>query len=293
MGPTTTSGLATGDAGMAPPDETLMSAEEQIQFDASVTDILQPPSLEEQFPGYNQPARTGISLQEAISMGLDQRTIEQIRLNEQIAERARLLAESGEFGVVPDEATPQPLEEPLSEESGRVSIGPVGPVEWLGSGTATGAEEPHVLDPELEGEPMADLSGILGTIGRAIGGSLDADPATPGIFGGGLGTSLPDVLGGIGQAIGGSYSQDLPPVTSLPSPNGAAMPTTNRDAAIAAALGVSPNQVAAIKKYCRTRRRRRRMLTKSDIADISTMASLLGKSSEAFKTWLATQRLSR
>ena len=37
---------------------------------------------------------------------------------------------------------------------------------------------------------------------------------------------------------------------------------------------------------CR-RRRRRRMLTKSDIADISTMASILGKNSEAFKTWLA------
>lgn len=37
---------------------------------------------------------------------------------------------------------------------------------------------------------------------------------------------------------------------------------------------------------CR-RRRRRRMLTKSDIADISTMSVLLGRNSEAFKTWLA------
>ena len=38
--------------------------------------------------------------------------------------------------------------------------------------------------------------------------------------------------------------------------------------------------------YPRTRRRKR-MATKSDIADIATMASLLGKNSEAFKTWLA------
>lgn len=62
---------------------------------------------------------------------------------------------------------------------------------------------------------------------------------------------------------------------------------TRRAQAIAAATGQPVEQVAAILAAGRPRRRRRRMLTKSDIADISTMSALLGKNSESFKTWLA------
>jgi len=61
-------------------------------------------------------------------------------------------------------------------------------------------------------------------------------------------------------------------------------------AAIAAATGLGVDLISGILQAGAPKRRRRRLLTKSDIADISTMASLLGKSSEAFKTWLAVSR---
>jgi len=59
---------------------------------------------------------------------------------------------------------------------------------------------------------------------------------------------------------------------------------------IAAALGLSVDVVDAVLKMGTPKRRRKRLLTKSDVADISTMAALLGKNSEAFKTWLAVSR---
>jgi len=59
---------------------------------------------------------------------------------------------------------------------------------------------------------------------------------------------------------------------------------------IAAALGLTVDVVDAVLKMGAPKRRRKRLLTKSDVADISTMAALLGKNSEAFKTWLAVSR---
>lgn len=59
-------------------------------------------------------------------------------------------------------------------------------------------------------------------------------------------------------------------------------------AAIAAAYGISAELVDGILTMGSPKRRRRRLLTKSDVGDISTMSALLGKNSEAFKTWLAT-----
>lgn len=59
---------------------------------------------------------------------------------------------------------------------------------------------------------------------------------------------------------------------------------------IAAAYGLSVEVVSAILREGTPKRRRKRLLTKSDVADISTMAALLGKNSEAFKTWLAVSR---
>lgn len=58
-------------------------------------------------------------------------------------------------------------------------------------------------------------------------------------------------------------------------------------AGIAAATGLGTDMIAGILEAGKPKRRRRRMLTKSDTADIATMAALLGKGSESFKTWLA------
>lgn len=246
------------------PDEPMTAADQEV-FDEAVTEILPPL---EQGPG--------LSVGEAIAMGLPADIIATLRENERLREEARRLQEEGQFGVVPSETppTPEPTAQPLPEEGSRVSIGPTGIPDFLpGIDPTTGQAEPDLSNPEFEGEPMADLSNILGTLGRAIGGSLDSDPATPGIFGGGLGTSLPDIIGAFAGTVG--------------------TPPTPRDTQVAAATGSTPQQVATVRKLCRSRRRRRRMLTKSDIADITTMAAILGKSSEAFKTWLATQRLSR
>ncbi len=59
---------------------------------------------------------------------------------------------------------------------------------------------------------------------------------------------------------------------------------------IAAALGIGVDVVTDVLRMGTPKRRRKRLLTKSDVADISTMAALLGKNSEAFKTWLAVSR---
>ncbi len=66
-------------------------------------------------------------------------------------------------------------------------------------------------------------------------------------------------------------------------------------AAIAAALGIGVEVVSAVLDVDKAnrRRRRRRMLTKSDQSDIAVMAALLGKGSEAFRTWLAANALHR
>lgn len=80
---------------------------------------------------------------------------------------------------------------------------------------------------------------------------------------------------------------DDTPAAPQPAPRSVPVQISNRAARAAAAAGVSPEQAAFVLAHCRPRRRRKRMLTKSDVADISTMAALLGKSSESFRTWLA------
>lgn len=66
-------------------------------------------------------------------------------------------------------------------------------------------------------------------------------------------------------------------------------------AGIAAITGIGAEAVQAVLEADKKlkRRRRRRLLTSSDVKDITVMASLLGKNSEAFKTWLATSQRSR
>lgn len=153
------------------------------------------------------------------------------------------------------------------------------------------------------GFSVADLSGIGNILAGVSGiiGSLDGDPSTPGIFGGAVGPSLPDIIGSVANIFDGSTgTATVPaPVDLTPTPDidestgvGAVAGTavvTRRDASVAARLGLTPQQVAQARILCKAigRRRRRRMLTKSDVADISTMAALLGKNSESFKVWLA------
>lgn len=61
---------------------------------------------------------------------------------------------------------------------------------------------------------------------------------------------------------------------------------SQRDIDIAAAAGTTPELVDLVLKLGRRNRRRPRMLTKSDIADISTMKAVLG-GGKAFELWLA------
>lgn len=68
---------------------------------------------------------------------------------------------------------------------------------------------------------------------------------------------------------------------------GTSMAGLGKIAAIAAALGIGVEVVDAVLGMDKHKHRRKRLLTKGDIADIGTMSSMLGKNSEAFRTWLA------
>lgn len=98
------------------------------------------------------------------------------------------------------------------------------------------------------------------------------------------GTGLPIVTAGFPLALaplaGGALSTLGAGAMSLFS-------SVGKVAAIAAATGLGIDVIDGILKAGSPKRRRRRMLTKSDTADIATMAALLGKGSESFKTWLA------
>lgn len=127
-----------------------------------------------------------------------------------------------------------------------------------------------------------------------------------GLLGRSTAETLPGVLGGIvgqyfGQPMGPTNlgAANLPPyinpstqvsATNVVPIGTAGRPTvgciSQRDIQIAAAAGTSPEMVDLILKLGRRNRRRRRMLTKSDIGDISTMRQILGNG-EAFKLWLA------
>ena len=197
------------------------------------------------------------------------------------------------FQLVPGVDVPDWLEEP--------TIAGVDPETGFGDDSASGPLESDIDSDQPEEEQMGWLDELVGAVVEGIGGSLDADPNTPGIFQN-VGQSLPDIVG--------SYFVDTPsgPV-AVPPPGGGVPPAVSgnlptqgvtsigggtvgcisqRDVRIASAVGVTPATVDAVLAEARKgRRRRRRMLTKSDVGDISTMAALLGKNTDAFKTWLA------
>jgi len=176
-----------------------------------------------------------------------------------------------------------------------VQTQPVGRPEWVGSvGEAPWTPEPDTLPPE-PGDQSMDLSSILGAFSTAadIYGTIQTARAPP-----------PQAFVAPGPAPATPYDnswQDwvdgplnfLEPSTSIPSAGGTVPQAysggciSQRDRRIAAASGVSPEAVDRVLHYARQgRRRRRRMLTKSDVGDISTMKAILGNG-EAFKLWLA------
>jgi len=169
--------------------------------------------------------------------------------------------------------------------------------------TTTGAAESNRRSSGPGAQPM----GWLTDFGQRVYGSIDFNPATPGIFGSSADaplTSIPDLLGGLAStyltsAVSSPAAAQLPPyinpstqvsATNIVPITAGSRPTvgciSQRDIQIAAAAGTSPEMVDLILKLGRRNRRRRRMLTKSDIGDISTMRQILGNG-EAFKLWLA------
>ena len=162
------------------------------------------------------------------------------------------------------------------------------PDEDVGSGPPqSDLPDPGPIDEGVE--DVAIWEDIGGWVKDRWEGTWDNDPRTPGII------PWDPILGGGGGTV--PPPTFAPPTSTIPTPTNGA-PTvsttcvTRRDQEIAARTGCSAAQVAQVRAMSRHRRRRRRMLTKSDVADISTMKSLLGNG-EAFKTWLASQRLSR
>jgi len=149
--------------------------------------------------------------------------------------------------------------------------------------------------------------GVVTDLWNLTKGSFDFDPATPGIFGGGADggfSSLPDMVGGLYNTYAQYQAAQATPLTLVPPspgtaanpyPNVGSLPTTGRptvgcisqrDIQIAQVAGTSPEMVDLVLKLGRRNRRRPRMLTKSDIADISTMKAILG-GGKAFELWLA------
>lgn len=190
----------------------------------------------------------------------------------------------------------EPEPPPRTEEpTGYVPTPSVGPPVFLGGLVPAAREaQPDIYEAEPEGEPMADLSDILGglsqvadiyaTVQQARAPTPYAQPAPP----------APGYEGSVRDWIDGPFDflEPTASVTSLPTTGGTMAGysggcISNRDRQIAAASGVSAEAVDRVLHYARQgRRRRRRMLTKSDIGDISTMKSILGNG-EAFKMWLA------
>jgi len=177
------------------------------------------------------------------------------------------------------------------EPTGIVHTPAIGPPVFLGSlAPASREAEPDLYETESEDEPMADLSDILGTVsGLAdIYSTVRQARAGPQTI---LPTEYP---GSVRDWVDGptDWLAPDPAVTSIPTTGGTMNGysggcISNRDRQIAAASGVSAEAVDRVLHYARQgRRRRRRMLTKSDIGDISTMKTILGNG-EAFKMWLA------
>ncbi len=168
---------------------------------------------------------------------------------------------------------------------------PVGRPEWIASvDEAPWQAQPDPFSAEPEGKPMADLTDILGFVGQAanIYQQFQDPPPVQNLNAQQYPGSWQDWLDGPTDLLEPSPT----PTTSLPNGGAVATPyaggcISQRDRNIAAASGVSPEAVDRVLHFARQgRRRRRRMLTKSDIGDISTMRQILG-GGEAFKVWLA------
>ena len=202
----------------------------------------------------------------------------------------------------PEEVPPAPIRLPY--------IGTPGLLDEPGPdpGEAPWTNEPDLLPDTPEEEPM-DLAAIAtAALGGAIRGALDFDPRTPGIVPGPIGTSLPDLVGGIAEAWAGREFATPPPseVVGPPLPPGYIPPAnqvptltggqavgciSQRDVAIAQMAGTSPEMVDRVLAIARRgRRRRRRLVTQSDLRDIAAMKQVIG-GGKAFETWLAKSRV--
>jgi len=235
--------------------------------------------------------------------------------DEFIAARASILArypryvagaESDPVFVITDEPPSGSIPTPVTGTSPPTLLGAELASETVagrGSSPPAGPWESNGGSGQFGEQPM----GWLADFGSSLLGSIDFDPATPGIFGSSTEsplTSIPDLIGGLaGSYITGRVAtgpaDTLPPYVNpttrvsttnvVPITTAGRVPVgciSQRDIQIAAAAGTSPEMVDLILKLGRRNRRRRRMLTKSDIGDISTMRQILGNG-EAFKLWLA------
>jgi len=177
-------------------------------------------------------------------------------------------------------------EAPTQEPTGLVHTPIIGPPIFVGGLVpAAGEDEPDLYETEPEEQSM-DLSSILGAVSQVADIYQSFQPPQ----------QLPPVQqpstypGSIRDWVDGPF--DFLEPSAAPVATGAPMAysggcISNRDRQIAAASGVSAEAVDRVLHYARQgRRRRRRMLTKSDIGDISTMKQILGNG-EAFKLWLA------
>ncbi len=193
----------------------------------------------------------------------------------------------------------------ISGEAPRVTVPGIRPTIAVRAGPATGTDQSDIGTSQ-PGEPPMNLSQILGgvqsgveSLARTWSTIQQARAAPPAV------NPAPSYAqrAGLVQTPGGGYVT-APSLPVQQAGFGAILPLAGRalglggggtgmvsavgkTAAIAAATGLGIDMVAGILSAGRPKRRRRRMLTKSDVADISTMAALLGKNSESFKTWLA------
>jgi len=185
-------------------------------------------------------------------------------------------------------------EAPYQEEPApNIFTTPVGLPEWVGSvDEAPRTPEPDLSPPEPEDEPMAVLTDIMGALAQAgtIYQSFQQQPAPFPAAQAPYQGSWRDWIDGPMDVLAPSGTPPTP-TTSLPGGT-MALPyaggcISRRDQEIAAASGLSPEAVDRVLYYARKgRRRRKRMLTKSDIGDISTMRQILG-GGKAFDVWLA------
>lgn len=222
-------------------------------------------------------------------------------------------AEADPVFIITDEPLSGRIETPITAESQPTILQspPASPPATVASATQTSGTDQSDIGSDRSG---GSTMGVVTDFFRGLGGSLDFDPSTPGIFdqadGGGF-TSLPDIIGGLaGQYLTrGTQLTPTPfntmgptvpyeyggpaPVSNVVPIRGSTMqcpPTlgciSKRDVEIAQCVGASPELVDMVLKLGRRNRRRKRMATKSDIGDIAAMKAVLGNG-EAFKVWLA------